>query len=68
MTDREAMRNDPDRAAAEVKRLLDGRSQPFWTTTAGGGERPYIKIECEDLTLVHALDDFLIACVKSHWI
>lgn len=64
MSDRNAMRHDPARAAAEVKRLLDGRSQPFWTTT--GGDRPYIKIECDDLALVHALDDFLIACVKSH--
>jgi len=52
-------------AASRVRELLDGRSQPFWTTTAGPGIRPYIKIECEDLKLLHALDDFLIACVRE---
>ena len=62
----EERRSDPKAAAERVRALLDGRSQPFWTTTAGPGIRPFIKIACEDLELAHALDDFLIACVKSH--
>lgn len=64
--DREDMRRDPKAAAERVRTLLDGRGKPFWTTTAGPGIRPFIKIECDDLEMTHALDDFLIACVRSH--
>lgn len=51
--------------ADTVRNLLkrDGATQPFWTTT--GGERPFIKIECQDLKMLHALDDFLRSCVRD---
>lgn len=53
-------------AADDVRRLLaDGRTQPFWTTTAGFDIRPFIKIECDDLKLMHALDEFLRASVRE---
>lgn len=64
--ERDDIRRDPKAAAERVRALLDGRSRPFWTTTTGPEIRPFIKIECEDLELAHALDDFLIACVRSH--
>jgi hypothetical protein len=65
MTDREEAKTNSTAAANRVRELLDGRSQPFWTTTAGPGIRPYIKIECEDLRLLNALDDFLKSCVRE---
>lgn len=51
--------------ADAVRELLkrEGALQPFWTTT--GGTRPFIKIECQDLKQMHALDDFLRACVRD---
>lgn len=60
------LRRNPAAAAEKLRQLLDGRSQPFWVTESGAGQRPKIVIECEDLALVHALDDFLVACVHSH--
>ena len=64
--DREEARTNPKYAADAVRKLLDGRSQPFITTGAGPGIRPYIKIECDDLALAHAFNDFIAACVRSH--
>jgi len=53
--------------AAIVRDLLrrEGATQPFWTTVAGGGNKPTINIVCQDLKLAHALDDFLRECVKE---
>lgn len=50
-----------------VRDLLqrEGSTQPFWTTECGVGTQPTIKIVCQDLTLLHALDDFLRAAVKE---
>ena len=53
--------------ADKVRELLkrDGATQPFWTTVAGLGTKPTINIVCQDIKMLHALDDFLKACVKD---
>lgn len=54
-------------AAERLSELLKrgGATQPFWTTTAGGGQKPYINIVCQDIEIMHALDDFLRAACRS---
>jgi hypothetical protein len=59
-------RRNPEAAAQRVKHLLGGRS--IWITQSGADTRPSIKIECEDLELLHAIDDFMMACVRYHQI
>ena len=53
--------------ADKVRELLKrkGASRPFWTTTSGKGIKPFINIVCQDLEMLHALDDFLKACVTD---
>jgi len=50
-----------------VRELLkrDGATQPFWTTTAGGGSKPFINIVCQDIEIMHALDDLLRAACRA---
>lgn len=53
--------------ADKVRELLhrDGATKPFWTTVAGLGTQPTINIICQDIEMLHALDDFLKACVAD---
>ncbi len=52
--------------ADAVRQLLkrEGATQPFWTTESGPSG-PRIIISCQDLKMLHALDDFLRACVRE---
>lgn len=56
-----------DKKLADAVRLLlerEGATQPFWTTESGPtGSR--IVIACQDVKMLHALDEFLKACVRA---
>lgn len=57
-----------EECAQEVRALLEreGATGPFWTTTSGPSTKPALNIVCQDLKMLHALDDFLRSCVDEY--